>query len=126
MLTLTVTFSRVKRVSTGADAFFASSIEQSVMIFGRDRGRGRNFVGRGRDLLEVNMACMEADTVPLRKDLSNADTVDTVITSPRSAGRNLIDLNGHNYLSLILLLHVPLLGTIDPPPPLFLDLSLLY
>jgi len=78
------------------------------------------------DLLEVNVARMEATRVPLRKVLSNADTVDAVITSPRSAGRNLVDLSGHNYLSLILLLHVVLLRTIHPLPPLFLDLPQLY
>ena len=78
------------------------------------------------DLLEVDVAHMEADRVPLRKGLSNADTVDAVITSPRSAGRNLVYLSGHNYLSLILLLRVVLLRTIHPLPPLFLDLSLLY
>ena len=54
------------------------------------------------DLLEVNVAGMEGDRVPLRKDSENAGTVDAVITSPRSAGRNLVDLSGHNFLSLIL------------------------
>ena len=41
--TSTATFSRVMRVSTGADIFSAPSIEQSVMIFGRE------FIGGGRD-----------------------------------------------------------------------------
>jgi len=41
ILTLTVTFSRVMRVSTGANVSSASFIEQSVIISGRDRGRGR-------------------------------------------------------------------------------------
>ena len=49
ILTLTVTFSRVMRVSTGTDVSPTPSIEQSVMIFkySRDRGRdcGRNFEG---------------------------------------------------------------------------------
>jgi len=78
------------------------------------------------DLLEVDVARMEADRVPLRKDPCNAGIVDAVITSPRSAGRNLIDLSVHKYLSLILLLRVALLRTIHSLHPLFLDLSLLY
>jgi len=77
-------------------------------------------------LLEVNVARMEADRVPLRKDPGNAGTVDTVITSPRSAGKNLVDLSGHSFLSLILLLSVALLRTIHPLPLLFLDLLRLY
>ena len=50
ILTLTATFSRVMRVSIGADGSSAPSIEQSVMISerGRGRSRGRNFGGRGR------------------------------------------------------------------------------
>ena len=78
------------------------------------------------DLLEVGVARMEVDRVPLRKDPNNAGTVDAVITSPRSAGRNLVDLSGHSYLSMILLLRVALLRTIHPLPPFFLDLPLLY
>jgi len=39
---LTVTYSRVIRVSTGTDVSFASSIDQSVMYSGRGRGRGRD------------------------------------------------------------------------------------
>ena len=48
MPTLTTTFSRVMRVSSGADVSSASSSEHPAMISGRDRGRGRdrNF-GRG-------------------------------------------------------------------------------
>jgi len=78
------------------------------------------------DLLEVDVARMEADRVLLRKDPGNAGTVDAVITSSRSAGRNLVDLSGHNFLSLVFLLHVALLRTIRPLPPLFLYLSQLY
>ena len=46
--TLTPTFSRVMRVSTETDVSSAPSIEQSTMVSGRDRGRGRNrdFGGR--------------------------------------------------------------------------------
>ena len=86
------------------------------------RGRSRMEV----DLFEVDLARMEADRVPLRKDPGNATTVYAVITSLRSAGRNLINLSGHNYLSLTLLLHVVLLRTIHPLSSLFLDLSQLY
>ena len=78
------------------------------------------------DLLEVNIARMEADRVSLRKNLGNADIVDAVITSPRSAERNLVDLSGHSFLSLNLLLRVALLRTIHPLSSLFLDLSQLY
>jgi len=56
----------------------------------------------------------------------NAGIVYAVITFTRSAGRNLVDLSGHSYLSLILLLRISLLRTICPLPPLFLDLPLLY
>jgi len=82
-------------------------------------GRDRGFVGGG-------LARMEADRVPLIKDPDNAGTVDAVITSPRSAGRNFVHLSGHNYLSLILLLRVALLRTIHPLPALFLNVPLLY
>jgi len=61
------------------------------------------------NLLEVDVARIETDRVPLRKVSGNAGTVDVVITSPRNAERNLVDLSGHNYLSLILLLCVALL-----------------
>jgi len=52
--------------------------------------------------------------------------VDAVITSLRSVERNLVDLSGHSYLSLILLLRVALLKTIHQLPPLLLDLPRLY
>ena len=64
--------------------------------------------------------------MPLRKVSDNAGTVDAVITSPRSVGRNLVDLSGHNYLTLILLLRVALLKTIHLLPPLLLELPRLY
>ena len=46
---LTATFSRVMRVSTEADISSAPSIEQTAMIFGRGRSRGRDhdFGGQG-------------------------------------------------------------------------------
>ena len=78
------------------------------------------------DLLEVDVVRMEAERVSLKKDPDNTGTVDAVITSLRSVGRNLVDLTGHSYLSLILLLRVALLTTIHPLPSLFLDLPLLY
>jgi len=48
ILTLNTTFSRVMRASTGDSVSSAPTIEQSVMIFGHDRGRGggRQFGGR--------------------------------------------------------------------------------
>ena len=48
------------------------------------------------DILEVDVTRIEADRVPLSKVLSNAGTVDAVITSPRSAERKLVDLSGYN------------------------------
>jgi len=78
------------------------------------------------DLLEGDVARMESDRVPLRKALDNAGIVDAVITSLRSAGRNLIDLSEHSYLSLIILLRVALLKNIHPLPPIFLDLPQFY
>jgi len=77
------------------------------------------------DLLEVDVTRMEADKVPLRKDPGNAGTVDVIITCPRSAGRNLIDLSEHSFLSLTLL-RVALLRIIRSLPPLFLDLPRLH
>jgi len=49
-------------------------------------------------LLEVNVILMEADRVPSRKDLGNVDIMNAVITSLKSAERNLVDLSEHNYL----------------------------
>ena len=82
--------------------------------------------GEDVDLLEVDVARMVAHKVPLRKALHNVDTVDAVITYPRSVRRNLVDLSGHSFLSLTLPLRVALLRTIYPLPPLILDLSQLY
>jgi len=116
------------RVSTGTDVSSAPFIEQSVIVSGRGRCRGRDhdLEEEDDDLLEVDVARMEADRVPLRKALGNADTVVAVITSSRSVGRNLVDLSGYCYLSLTLLLRVALLRTIHPLTPLFLDLPQLY
>ena len=47
--TLTTTFSRVMRVSTGIDMSPTPFIKQSVMVFGRDKSRGH---GRNRDFRE--------------------------------------------------------------------------
>ena len=47
---LTATFSRVMRVSTGSDVS-APSVEHSAMISGRERGRGCDFGGRGREFV---------------------------------------------------------------------------
>jgi len=55
--TLTSTFSRVMRVSAGSEVSSAPSIEESVIISGRGRVRGRNcdFGGRGHGSLEVDV-----------------------------------------------------------------------
>ena len=137
------------RVSTGVDVSSAPSIEQSAIVsergYGCDcdrdfRGRGLGFVGggrgygrgRGRDFGRQGLGFVRGgrgsyggSRVPVRKDLDNVGTVDAVITSSRSTGRNLVDLSGHNFLSLTPLLRVALLRTIRPLPPLFPDFSLL-
>ena len=79
--------------------------------------------GEDVDLLEVDVARMKVDRVPLRKALSNVGLVDVVITSPKSVGRNLIDLIRYSYLILVLLLRVVLLRILHL---LFLTFSLLY
>ena len=107
ILTLTATFSKVMRVSTRANVFSAPSIEQSAIVFGR--GRDRDFGGRGCWFVGGGRGSYGA--VPLRKNPDNADTVNAVITSPRSVRRNLINLSRHSFLSL---LHVTLLKTIRP------------
>jgi len=126
ILTLTATFSRVMRVSTRADVFSAPSIEQSAMVSGHGRGRGRDFGGRGRRFVGGGRGSYGGRQSPLRKVPGNAGIVDAVIASPRSVERKLVDLSGHIYLSLILLPCVALLRTIHPLPPLFLDLPRLY
>jgi len=73
------------------------------MISDRDKGRGRDYGGEDVNLLEVDMDLMEADRVPLRKAPNNVGIVDVAIKSPKSAGRNLDGLSGHNYLILVLL-----------------------
>jgi len=55
------------------------------------------------DMLEVDVVLIEADRVPLGKTLDNAGIVDVAIISLKSAWRYLVDLSGHNSLSLILL-----------------------
>ena len=75
-------------------------------------------------LKDENVKLLEVDGLIWRQteDPDNAGTVDAVITSSRSAGRNLVDLSGHSYLSLTLLLRVALLRTIHPLSSLFLYL----
>jgi len=113
------------RVSTGADASSAPSIEQSAMVSGRGRGRGRDFERR-RGFVGGERGSYGGRQCASEKGPRQCKHVNVVITSPRSAGRNLVDQSGHNYLSLILLLRVALLRTIHPLPPLFLDLPMLY
>ena len=65
---------------------------------------------------------MEVDRVLLRNTPDNVGIVDVAITSPKSAGRNLDVLSGHNYLILVLLPRVVL----RVPYLLFLPLPRLY
>jgi len=88
---LIANFSRVMWISTGVDGSSAPSIEQSAMIFGRGKGRGAAVI-----LEAENVILMEVDMVSLIKATDNVSTVDGVITSPRSAERNLIDLSGQS------------------------------
>ena len=44
----------------------------------------------------VDVDFMKADRVSLRKAPDNVGIVDVVITSLKSAGRNLVDRSGHN------------------------------
>jgi len=113
------------RVSTGADVSSAPSIEQSVMVSEHCRGRDRDFGGRGRGFIGRECGSY-GGRQPLRKAFSNASTVDAVIISSRSVGRNSVDLSGHSYLILTLLLHVALLRTFHPLSLLFLNLPQLY
>jgi len=106
--TLVTTFSRVMQISTSSDVSSAPSIEQSVMISRHGRDHDRDFGGRERGSVR-GVDLMEADKVSLRKASCNIGIMDVVITSPKSAGRNLVDLSGHSYLSLILLPRVLLL-----------------
>ena len=87
--TLTITFSRVIRVSTGAYVSFAQSIEQSAMVSRhcRGRGHGRDFEGRGRGSVRGGRGSYGGRQNTLRKDLINVDIVYAVITSPKSAER---------------------------------------
>ena len=85
ILTLTSTFSRVMRVSTGSDVSSAPSIEQYAIISGR--GRGCVTILGDEDVNPyVNVDLIEAERVPLRKAHDNIGIVDVVITSPKSAG----------------------------------------
>jgi len=92
------------RVSPGSDVSSALSIEQSVMISGHGKGRGRDrdFGGRGRGFVGGGRG-LEVNRVPLRKAPDNVDTVNVAITSPKSTGRNFVNLNGNSYLILVLL-----------------------
>ena len=96
------------QVSYGSKISSAPSIEQSAVIFsrGRGRGRGRDFGGRERGFIGVDVDLMEANRVPLRKAPDNVGIVDIAITSPKSAGRNLGILSGHNYMILVLMSRV--------------------
>jgi len=78
------------------------------MIFDRNRGRGRDcdFGGRGHEFVGGGRGSY--GRVSLRKAPDNVGIVDITITSPKSAGRNLNVLSGHNFLILVLLPRVVL------------------
>ena len=110
------------RVSNETDGFSTPFIEQSVIVSERAEIMVVAVILKDEDVdpLEVDVVLMKADKVPLRKDPGIVDTMDTVITSSKSAERNLVNLSGHNYLILILLPRVIILRSLHP---LFLALS---
>ena len=79
------------------------------MITGRDRGHGRILEDEDVDPFDMGMDLMEANRMPLRKIPDTVGIVKVVITSPKSAEKNLVDLSAHNYLNLIFLPRVVLL-----------------
>ena len=109
---LTVTFSRVMRVSTKSEVLSAPSIEQCAMISSLTEVVATILENEDVNSLEVDVDLMEADKVPLRKALGNVGIVDVSNTSPKCVRRNLIDLSGHNYLILILLPRVKILRSL--------------
>jgi len=125
ILALTATFSRVMRVSTEFEASSAPSIEQSAIIFGRCkvRGRGRDFGGQWRGFAGGGRGSYGGKQSASEKAPCNIGIVDVLITFLKSAGRNLDISNGHNYLILVLLPRVVLLRVLHL---LFLTLPRLY
>ena len=95
------------------------------MVSGRGIGRVAVVIVILEDMdpLEEDVAHMVVDIVVLTKDHVNTDIVGEIITSLRSAERNLIALNNHNWLILILLSLVILLMLLQL---LFLVLPPLY
>ena len=73
-----------------------------------------------------SVAHMMVDRVALKKDHVNLNIVGGIITSLRSAGRNLVALNGYNWLILTLLPLVILLMLLRPLFLVLLVLSLWY
>jgi len=105
ILTLIATFFRVMHVSTGANMSHAPSIEQSVMVSGRDRGRGRghgcDFGGRGS--FGGDHGSYAGRQAVGDKGSGNVSIAGETGPSLRNAGRSLVTLNGHSWLMLILL-----------------------
>ena len=101
-------------------------LSKSAMVSGRGRDRGRDFGERGRGFIGSERGSYGFRQGASEKGPRNAGTVDAIIIFLRSVERNLIDLSGHSYPSLILLLRVTLLRNIHPLSPLFLNLPQLY
>ena len=120
--TLTVNFSRVMRVTTGADVSPAPSVEQFTMVSRRGRGRSR-----GRDFtthLEEDVDPTVAGIVALIRAPDNVNITRGIIISLASVERSLVTLNGHNWLILTLLPLVVLLMFLHPLPLVLLALPL--
>ena len=77
------------------------------------------------DSLEGNMAHLVIDRVALIRDPGNVSIVTGIITYLRNSGRNLIVLNGHNWLVLTLL-HLMFLMFLQPLSLFLLVLSLCH
>ena len=81
------------QVSTGSDVSSAPFIEQSAIISGVTEAVAAILEDENVDPY-VDVDLMETDRVHLRKTPDNVGIVDVVITSLKSAGRNLDVLSG--------------------------------
>ena len=111
ILPLTITFSRVMRVSTKDGASSAPTIKKSAMSLHVAEVAivVVTVILEGVDPLKEDVAHKVVDRVFLINDHVNADIVGGIITSLRSVGGKLVVLNWHNWLILTLLLLTVLL-----------------
>ena len=115
ILTLTTIFFRVLRVSNGDSVSSAPTIEQSVMISERDRDRGHGRDFGGHKSFERGHGSYGGRQSGSDKGPRKCRHMGGIITSIRSVGRNLVTLNGYDWLILTLLPLVILLMLFKPP-----------